>query len=74
MPLEGKELEVKLGEFGSASVDLTPDLKLKLQVGVEVDVIGELKKLAAKTSTPLDDAFLATLEKIAAANAALSKG
>ncbi len=62
--LEGKEVEKKIGEFGSASLDVTPELKLKLEVSVEVDLVAEAKKLAAKTGTPIDDAAVAWLEKL----------
>lgn len=62
--LEGKELDKKIGEYGSASIDVTPELKLKVEVAVEVDLIAEAKKLAAKSGTPIDDAAIAWLEKI----------
>lgn len=65
--LEGKELEGNIGKIGNYSVDLTPQLKLKVAVGVEVDLIAELEKLAQKTSTPMDDAVVAWLKKLAAA-------
>jgi hypothetical protein len=61
---EGKELEYKIGEYGSASVDVTPQLKLQVQVGIEIDLVAELKKLAAKTSTPIDDAAIAWVESM----------
>lgn len=69
--LEGKEVEVKIGEYGSASVDVTPDLKVKVAVEATVDLIAEAKKLAAKTGTPIDDRAIAWLEKVVKANAAL---
>lgn len=69
--LEGKELEKKIGDIGSVSVDVTPDLKLKLAVEIEIDLVAEAKKLAAKTETPIDDAAIAWLEKIAKGAAAL---
>ena len=69
--LEGKEFETKIGEYGSASVDVTPELKVKVEVSIEVDLIAEAKKLAAKTETPIDDAAIAWLEKIAKGAAAL---
>lgn len=65
--LEGKELEGNIGKIGSYSVDITPQFKLKVAVGVEVDLVAELKKLAEKTKTPIDDAVAAWLEKLAAA-------
>ena len=66
--LEGKEFDKKIGEYGSVSVDVTPDLKLKVAAEIEVDLIAEAKKLAAKTATPLDDQAIAWLEKIVRAN------
>lgn len=71
--LEGKEVEVALGKYGSASVDVTPDLKLVVAVQAQIDLLGELKKLAADTKTTLDDSFLATVEKLLAAKSALGK-
>ena len=62
--LEGKEFEQKIGDIGSVSVDVTSELKLKVAVEVEIDLVAEAKKLAAKTSTPIDDAAIAWLEKI----------
>lgn len=68
--LEGKEFEQKLGEYGTASVDVTPELKLKLEVGIEVDLVGEVKKIAAKTATPIDDQAIAWIEGVVKAHAA----
>lgn len=62
--LEGKEFETKIGEYGSASVDVTGDLKVKVEVGIEVDLIAELKKLADKTKTPLDNQAIAWVESM----------
>lgn len=53
--LEGKELEGKIGEYGSYEVDVTATGKVKAMVGLEVDLIAELRKLAAKTDNKLDD-------------------
>lgn len=60
--LEGKEFEKNIGEYGSASVDVTGDLKVVVALEVTVDLIAEAKKLAAKTSTPIDDQAIAWLE------------
>lgn len=60
--LEGKEFETKIGDYGSASVDVTPDLHLEVAVAVRVDLIAELKKLADKTKTPLDNSAIAWVE------------
>ncbi len=62
--LEGKEITTKVGDYGLVSIDVTPDLKIRMSIDVEVDLIAEAKKLAAKTETPIDDAAIAWLEKI----------
>jgi len=62
--LEGKEFEKNLGEYGHVSVDVTPELYLEIQAGIRVDLIAEIKKLAAKTKTTLDDAFIAQIESM----------
>ena len=69
--LEGKELEKKIGEYGVASIDVTPELKVKVEVAIEVDLIAEAKKLAEKTETPIDNTAIEWLEKIVKAAAAL---
>lgn len=69
--LEGKELEKKIGEYGAASIDVTPELKVKVEVAIEVDLIAEAKKLAEKTETPIDNTAIEWLEKIVKAAAAL---
>lgn len=72
MVLEGAEFEQKIGQVGAVVVDVTPELKLKASVIVEIDLIGELKKLAEKTATPIDDAALVWIEKLVKAGQALS--
>jgi len=72
MVLEGTEFEQKIGQVGSVTVDVTPELKLKVSASVEVDLIGELKKLAEKTATPIDDAALLWIEKLVKAGNALA--
>ncbi len=62
--LEGKELERKIGNSGSVSIDVTPDLKIKIAASVEIDILAEVKKLAVKTGTPLDDQAIAWLEAL----------
>lgn len=70
--LEGNELEQKIGQVGTVIVDVTPELKLSISAKVEVDLIGELKKLAEKSATPIDDAALAWIEKLVKAGNALA--
>lgn len=62
--LEGSELEQKIGEYGAFVVDVTPELKVVVSAKIEVDLLAEIKKLAAKTETPIDDATVAWLEKL----------
>lgn len=62
--LEGKEFETKIGEYGSVSVDVKPDLKVAISVSAEVDLIAEVKKLAEKTKTPLDNSVIEWIEKL----------
>lgn len=62
--LEGKEYETKIGEYGTASVDVTDQLKVKVEVGLEIDLVAELKKLAAKTETAIDDSAIAWVESM----------
>lgn len=66
--LEGKELEKQIGDFGSASLDLTPELKVKMEVKLEkeIDILAELHKYVEKTETKLDDKFVAGLEAVLA--------
>lgn len=67
--LEGNELEKKMSESVVVTVDVTPELKVK--ASVEVDLIAEVKKLAAKTETEIDDTVISWLEKIVKAAALL---
>ena len=41
--LDGKEFTQKLGNYGEASVDVTPELKLVVSVAAQVDLLAELK-------------------------------
>lgn len=70
--LNGNEFEQKIGQVGAVIVDVTPELKLSVSAKVEVDLIGELKKLAEKTATPIDDAALDWIEKLVKAGNALA--
>jgi len=64
MVLEGKEFDKSFGEYGKVTVDVNQELKLEIAVGVQVDLLGEIKKLAAKTETPIDDQVVAWIEKL----------
>lgn len=56
---EGKEVSGKIGEYGGYGLDLQPDGILVASVELKIDLIAELEKLAAKTSTKIDDAAMA---------------
>lgn len=62
--LEKVELQGPIGKVGEYSVDVTPDLHLKVAVGVNLPIIDYLKALAAKTSTPIDDKAIEWIESV----------
>lgn len=62
--LEGKEVEGKIGSIGQYSVDVTPALELEVMVGLKINLINEIKKLAAKTSTKVDDKAIEWIESM----------
>lgn len=62
--LEGKELEGKIGEFGGYSVDVDDKGMIEVAVGVKLDILHELEKIAAKTGTKIDDAVVDALKKL----------
>jgi len=59
-----KDFKFELGEYGSADVDVNLNGKVKVAVNLEIDIIAEVKKLAEKSATPLDDQAIAWLEKL----------
>jgi hypothetical protein len=69
--LEGNEIEQKIGDVGLVTVDVNPELKLKVSAIVEIDLLAELKKLADKTATPYDDMAIAWIEKVLKAGSVL---
>ena len=77
--LEGKELEGKIGEVGSYSVDVDKNGLVKLEVlaskelegiklnsanSAEISIFVLLEKVAAKTEAKWDDAVVAQLKAI----------
>jgi len=64
MSLEGKELEGSIGKIGTYSVDLTPKGVVEVSVGVKIDILAELKKLAKRSDNKIDDAAVAIIEKL----------
>lgn len=59
--LEGKELVYKLGEYGEASLDVSSDLKVVVEISAkyEADLKAVLKAYVAKTPGQTDDKVLA---------------
>lgn len=53
--LEGKEVSGVIGNIGTYSVDLDATGVVEVSVGVKVDVVAELEKLALKTDNAIDD-------------------
>lgn len=67
MLLDGKEIQGLLpNDLGAYSVDLDNKGMVVAEVQVKVSLIEQLKKLAAKTNTPVDDAAIAWVEKMLA--------
>lgn len=62
--LEGKEVDVKIGEYGNASVDFNDKGEVEIAVSIKVDLVEEAKKLAAKTGTPVDDKAIEWLAQL----------
>lgn len=56
------EVQGKIGSVGSYSVDVTPQGIVKATVGVEIDVVVELEKLAAQSDNKIDDAMVAMIK------------
>lgn len=59
---EGNELEGKIGTFGGYSADVSDKGIVKVALSVEVDLIAEIEKLAAKSETPIDDKAIAWIK------------
>lgn len=64
MALEGKELSGEVGDYGTYHVDISDKGLLEISLGVKVDLIEEIEKLAKKTSTPIDDAAISWIKKL----------
>ncbi len=65
------EKKFEAGEELKAGItaEVTEDLHVNVTATVSIDLIGEAKKLAAKTGTPIDDQAVAWLEKLTRAAA-----
>ncbi len=62
--LEGKEIDGQIGQYGEYKVGISGQGVVEISLGIKVDLMAELHKLAAKTSTQLDDDFLAVMDKL----------
>lgn len=69
--LDGKEVDVPIGKYGHASLDIDDSGNVDIAIGVKINIIEAAKGLAAQTKTPLDDQAIAWLEKLVAAKKAL---
>lgn len=68
--LEGKEVQGQIGEYGEYYADVAVSGHVEVGVVVRINLVAEAKKLAAKTSTPIDDKaieWLESLQKVAGA-------
>lgn len=69
------EKQFELGEYGRAEVSVDSMLVLEALVAARVDIVLELKRIAAATKTPLDDKIVEGLENfLTAANAVMAIG
>lgn len=66
--LEGKEIVKKIGDVGEASVDVTPELDIIVEVSVKktVGLMQVLEQYVAKTPNTVDDAILAAAKNLLA--------
>lgn len=62
MVLEGNEVEGKIGEVGSYKVDVNDKGIVEIAVGVKVDLIAELEKLALKSDNQIDDKIVSIVK------------
>lgn len=62
--LEGKEIQGNIGDIGGYFVDASSNGIVEIGVSVKVDLLAEIKKLAAKTATPIDDQAVAWIEAL----------
>ncbi len=62
--LDGKELEGKIGDVGEYFLDVNDEGVVEIGLSVKVDLIAQVKALAAKTATPVDDQVIAWLAKL----------
>lgn len=59
--------EALLGEYGKAEASLDSELKLKVSINAQVDLLAEVEKMAAATKTKFDDQAVAWLKGLVSA-------
>lgn len=66
--LEGKELVKKIGDVGEASIDVTPELDITVELSVKktVSLMEVLEKYVEQTPNKTDDAILAQVKNLLA--------
>lgn len=53
--LDGNEMQGKIGEYGQYSVDVQDTGMVVMSVGIKIDLLAELRKLAKLSTNSLDD-------------------
>lgn len=68
MLLEGKEVVKKIGDVGEASIDVTSDLDITIELSVKktVSLMDVLEKYVSETPNKTDDAILAQAKTLLA--------
>lgn len=63
--LEGKEFEKQIGDAGSVSIDVTPELKVVAEVSLkkEIDLMAELEKYVEASKAKWDDTAFELIKK-----------
>lgn len=66
--LEGRELVKKIGDVGEASIDVTPELDITVELSVKktVSLMEVLEKYVEQTPNKTDDAILAQVKNLLA--------
>ncbi len=60
--LDGKEVDGKIGEYGSYFVDADDKGVVEVGVSAKFDVVAELEKLALKSDNKIDDKIVALVK------------
>ncbi len=60
------EKKFEIPGYGEVIVELNLDGHVDIKMELNINLLAEVKKLAEKTATPVDDAAIAWLEKLVA--------